>query len=144
MFGRKKHGFDIDFHDPLPIVDVFLHDAALAVHADVVVEAVDPPPGVERARDHAPAGVGLGHVGGVREGGAPVVGDHLRGARGEGHVAVDDEHACAGARQQERRRAAVADPLAGGAAAGDDGHLAGEAPLVVARCIGHGRLLLAA
>ena len=44
--------------------------------------------------------------------------------------AVDHQHPGAGARQQDGGRAAVADAIAGGAAAGDDGDLAGESPFV--------------
>ena len=72
----------------------------------------------------------------MRGGRAAFLRDHGNRALGQRRVAVYHEHLGAGAGEQDGGRAAVADAVARGAAAGDDGDLAVEPAVVLARFLG--------
>ncbi len=130
MLGGEEHRLDVDLHHASPGLGRLVDDRAAAADADVVVEEVEPAEAVERGGDHAAALGVVGEVGLMRGRGAAFRRDHGHRALGQGQVAVDDQHAGAGPGQQDRRRPAVADAVAGSAASGDDGDLAGQAGIV--------------
>jgi hypothetical protein len=55
---------------------------------------------------------------------------HRNGALGQSTVSVDNQHTRTGPRKQDCRCAPVADAITRGAAASDDGNLAGETGIV--------------
>ena len=127
---NEEHAVDIDLHDPAPIGDRGIDDAAAPADPDIVVEQVEPAEPGERLVDQRAALHLVDHVGDERRGGAALLGDHRHGLRGGLGHDIDDQHAGAGARQQHRRGAAIADAVIGRAAAGDDRHLARKAEII--------------
>ncbi len=123
---------DVDVHHPLPLVRILLDDGLPAADADIVVEHVDAAIGLRRRFDDARAVLARRDIGGDRQR-RPAFGlDHLDRALGQRLVPVDHDDLRPGARQEDAGRPAVANAVALGAAARDDGDLAGEAHIVFA------------
>ncbi|MGY4435404.1 hypothetical protein ACVWWO_007881 [Bradyrhizobium sp. F1.13.1] len=131
VLGEQEHALDIDLHDAAILLGRFVHHAAAAADAHIVVEEIEPAPMVKRGFDQRPAIALAGDVTAMRRGRAAFGCDHLDGSFSELELAIGHQNFGAGAGQQNCGRAAVANAVARSAAAADQRHLAGETGIVL-------------
>src|SRR6185312_14537516 len=137
VLGYKEHRLHVHLHHPTPTLRALIDDTAAAADPDIVVEQVHASEAVERRVDQRPALLFVGDISFERDSRAALGSDHRHGALGEFDLTVNDKDLHATSGEQHRGSTAIADAVLRGAAAGNDGNLAGEARRIVVR-FGHG------
>ncbi len=128
ILASQMHGAEVDRHLPIPGCLAQLDRAADLEDADVVVQQVETPKGLDTARDRGGHRRTIGDVGLKGLGLTALLTDDGGGLLGRLGRQVDAEDPRALAREERRRRLAVAPARAAGARAHHQRHLARQSP----------------
>jgi hypothetical protein len=129
MLRDEEHAFDVDLHNATPGLGWFIDHTSAAADAYVVIQQVQPTEGCNGAFDELPAGVLVGHIGGMGRSTAALSLNHVGGALSQLQLSINDEDASAGAGEQNGRGTSVTYAISGGASASHDCHFALEPEL---------------